>query len=925
MCNYNNLNLFNFGKAQPQLSSALRGKKYFIQKLRNLTLVLLLIVISGSLVYAGTTGKIAGKITDSQTGEAVVGANIIIEGTYMGAAADVDGYFYINNITPGDYNVVISAIGYDKVLVEKVPVKIDLTYRLDIKMSPKAVNAKEVVITASRPLVQKDLTSTSVTVSANDIKMMPVESVGQIINLQAGVVGGHFRGGRSGEVAYLVDGMSVTDAYDGSLPLQVENSSIREMEVISGTFNAEYGQAMSGVVNIVTQDGSQQYHGSLTAYAGDYVTQHTDIFPNVGRLTSFRTKDYEFSLSGPSKILNPLTFFVTGRYYNDKGYLYGRRIYTTADKSPYELKDPSGNAILDQNNNPIYIITHTGDSSFVPMNPIERYSLNGKLTYSLPQVKFTYSLFWNKDWNKSYDHAWSWTPDGTMNYYMKNWIHSFQISHIPSQSVYQTLKFSVNRYDYRGYVYEDPYDPRYVDPYQGDPISNYTFQSGGQQSSRYERETIESILQWQLNAQVSKLHKMGMGAELDWYKLYNHDYSLVNLTPADTFETLGYRQLGTPDNQAYTKYPTTFSAYVQDKAEYDIMILNFGLRFDYFKANSQYLADLRNPLRDTNFANAGKMVQASAKMQLSPRLGISFPITDKGIIHFSYGHFFQIPNFSNLYVNSDEIVTTSASLSSILGNPDLKAQKTIMYEVGLQQVLAGDLALDFTVYYRDIRNLLGMEIINTYQGVNYARYINRDYGNVRGFIITLDKRFSDFFSAKLDYTYQIAEGDASDPMSVFYNNQTSPPIETNKTFVPLDWDQRSTLNISFNFGEANNWNCGLIFNYGSGFPYTEDVRVSEGLRFENGGLKPPTYNVDLRAEKYFNYHGIDLKVFLLVYNLLDTKNEWNVDAASGRANIDLYTSTAGTLYGLNTIEQYLNNPGNISTPRQLRIGVGIGF
>jgi outer membrane receptor protein involved in Fe transport len=924
MCNYNNLNLFNIGKMRGKLTSAYHWKKFFIQNLPKL-LLFLLIIYSGSITFAGTTGKLSGKVIDAQTGEGVVGANVIIDGTYLGAAADIDGYYYINNIPPGEYTVIISSIGYHKVTVQKVPIKIDLTYKLDVKMSPSTVNAKEVVITASRPLVQKDLTSTSVTVSANDIKMMPVESVGQIINLQAGVVGGHFRGGRNGEVAYLVDGMSVTDSYDGSLPLSVENSSIREMEVISGTFNAEYGQAMSGVVNIVTQDGGQDFHGSLSAYAGDYVTQHTGIFPNVGKLASLRTKNYEFSLSGPTKIIGPLTFFISGRYYNDKGYLYGQRIYTPADKSPYELKDGSGNAILDQNNNPVYIITHTGDSSYVPMNPTERYSFNGKLTYSLPDLKFTYSAFWNKDWNKYYDHAWTWTPDGTMNYYMNNWIHSFQISHIPSQRIYQTLKFSVNRYDYHGYVYADPYDPRYVDPYQGNPISNYTFQSGGQQSNRYERETIESILQWQLNAQVSKLHKIAVGAEANWYKLYNHGYNLVNLTPADTAEKLGYRQLGTTDNQAYTKYPTTFSGYIQDKAEYDIMIINFGLRFDYFKANSQYLADLRNPLRDTNYTSAGKMVDATAKMQLSPRLGISFPITDKGIIHFSYGHFFQIPNFSNLYVNSDEIVTTSSSLSSILGNPDLKAQKTVMYELGLQQVLAGDLALDFTVYYRDIRNLLGMEIINTYQGVNFARYINRDYGNVKGFILTLDKRFSDFFSTKLDYTYQIAEGDASDPMSVFYNNQTNPPIQTNKTFVPLDWDQRSTLNISFNFGQSNNWNVGLIFNYGSGFPYTEDVRVSQGLRFENGGLKPSTYNLDLRAEKYFNYNGIDLRVFLLVYNLLDTKNEWNVDPASGRANVDLYTSLAGTLYGLNTIQQYVNNPGNISTPRQLRIGVGIGF
>ena len=121
---------------------------------------------------------------------------------------------------------------------------------------PPASSVSEVVITADRPLVQKDLTSTSVTVSSEDIRLMPVENVDQVINLQAGVVGGHFRGGRSDEVLYLVDGVSVTDPFNNSRGITVENSSIRQMEVISGAFNAEYGQAMSGVVNIVTQEGS---------------------------------------------------------------------------------------------------------------------------------------------------------------------------------------------------------------------------------------------------------------------------------------------------------------------------------------------------------------------------------------------------------------------------------------------------------------------------------------------------------------------------------------------------------------------------------------------------------------------------------------------------------------------------------------------
>lgn len=877
-------------------------------------------LLSSMVAFAGTTGKIAGRITDATSNEPLIGANVLIEGTFLGSTTDVEGFFTINNIPPGKYSVIVSFIGYRKYTTTDVIVKIDLTTRVDVKLQSEAIQGEEVIVRAERPMVQKDLTSTSVTVSSEDLRRIPTENLGQVVNIQAGVVGGHFRGGRSNEVAYLIDGVSVNDPFNGQRSVEIENSSIREMEVISGTFNAEYGQAMSGVVNIVTQEGAGRLRGSISLYSGDYVTRHTDIFPNVGRLTSFRTKNVQGSLSGSLPLVDNLSFYMTGRSYHDEGYLYGRRIYNVTDYSP-TFPIPGDRTT--------YINHNTGDSSYVAMNPSRRYSFNGKLTYVLPELKFTYSLFWDDNWNKYYDHAYSWTPDGIKNHYRTNWVHSFQITHTPSANTYQTLKLSYNEFDYRGYLYEDPYDARYLDPDRGTPISNYTFRSGGNQADRYDRNTKSMIAQWSLNSQLSSKHKFGVGVEFRADSIYNHGMTILNRNTVETDSTgglkfvLGYPNLGAPGNQSYRKVPYQFAAYIQDKVEYDIMIINAGVRVDYFSPNSSYPLDLRNVTKNPNFPNPGLMKEASSKLQVSPRLGVSFPITERGIIHFSYGHFFQIPSFENLYYNSDYLVTPSSGLSNIIGNPDLEAQRTVMYELGLQQVLATNIGLDFTVYYRDIRNLLGMEIINTYEGFKYARYINRDYANVKGFILSLEKRFADYFGLKVDYTFQLAEGNASDPMSVYYNNQTDPPIETNKKVVPLDWDQRSTLNLSLTVGEPGSWNVGAILQYGSGFPYTEDIRVSNGVRFENGGIKPTSFNVDLRAEKTFSVSGVDFTLFALVYNLLDTKNEYGVDAASGRANIDLFTYLAGPIYGLNTIDQYVNNPANFSAPRQLRVGLTV--
>ena len=171
-----------------------------------------------------------------------------------------------------------------------------------MKLSSSVIQLnQEVVVTSQRPLVQKDLTSTSVTISSDEIKMLPVESIGQIVNLQAGVIDGHFRGGRSNDVAYLVDGVAVTDAFNGGFGVQVENSSIRQMEVISGTFNAEYGQALSGVVNIVTQSGSDKFEGYVTGYVGNHFTSHSDIFQNLDEAGQNSSKESSINIKRTCK------------------------------------------------------------------------------------------------------------------------------------------------------------------------------------------------------------------------------------------------------------------------------------------------------------------------------------------------------------------------------------------------------------------------------------------------------------------------------------------------------------------------------------------------------------------------------------------------------------------------------------------------
>ncbi len=898
--------------------------------------IFLLFILFSSSLFSGQTGKIVGKVLDKKTGEPIIGVSILIQGTKSGAATDFEGFYSISNVPPGTYTLNVSNVGYKNSVVKNVIVKIDLTTTIDITLEESVVEGEEVVIEAERPLVQKDLTSTSVTISADDMKAMPVENISQVINLQAGVVDGHFRGGRGGEVAYLVDGIPINNPLNGGAGLTPENSSIREMEVISGTFNAEYGQAMSGVVNIVTQDGSPEFHGNVGFYFGDYYSKHSNLFYNLDKLNLLRTKNYQFSLSGPTLVADNLTFFLTGRYQDEQGYLYGKRVYNINDEEP---------TVLDQTNN-IFINHNTGDGKYIPMNPFNKYSFSGKIAYSYDAIKITYGGFWEKGKSKSYDHAFRWAPDGLMSHYYENWVQNLQFNHIINQNTFQSLKFSLNTFMGKGFLYENPKDSRYLESNAGIARSNYTFRYGGNQTGRYENRSTTKIAQWAFSSQLTKEHKVGLGIETRLHEIYNHDLTMRNETPglmdSTTHKyifTVGYPPLGELGNQRYSKTPIEASAYVQDKMEYGIMIINAGVRFDYFDPDASILADLTNPMRNHDFDTirtttgwklnplgpAGTLKKAKAKLQLSPRFGISFPITDQGIIHFSYGHFFQIPSFNNLYRNSEYIIEPTSVPSSVMGNPDIDVQRTVMYELGLQQAFSSNIAIDFSVYYRDIRNLLGSEIIQTVEGHKYARLINRDYGNVRGFVLSVEKRYADFYSVRADYTYQIAEGNASDPLTVFFANQSDPPKATNKKVVPLDWDQRSTLNLSLNVGEPGNWMTGIIAHYGNGFPYTENVQVNSGVQFENGGLKPSSFNVDFRADKSFEVFGTRFNAFLLIYNLFDIKNEVNVDDITGRANVDIYAYQKGAITGLNTLQQYLDNPTSFSAPRNIHIGVNIDF
>ncbi len=432
------------------------------------------------------------------------------------------------------------------------------------------------------------------------------------------------------------------------------------------------------------------------------------------------------------------------------------------------------------------------------------------------------------------------------------------------------------------------------------------------------RTSINVPLKVKFDSQLDNKNHVQFGFDGQWYNLKYDWFRVINNERTGFQPSIDPSIQGPFARDSYDVRPVQFSGYVQDKLELQDLIVNLGVRYDFFNSNYVVPEDFRNPTDSPK-------KDASPKQQISPRLGIAYPLSDRGVLHFSYGHFFQIPPFEYLYYNPGfEIV--SGSLQSLIGNADLEAERTVSFEIGLQQQLTDDIVLDATGFYKDIRNLLSTEIHRTSQQTLYARYINKDYGNVRGITLTISKRkLNSFVGASLDYTFSIAEGNSSDPNSVFLDNQSTPPVESEVQLLPLDWDQTHTINATVNFG-GNNWGVGLIGRYGSGLPYTPTPNGLRTTTFPlNSEKRPTTLNMDLQAFYRFNISDFDLTLMLDVFNLLDRRNEVLVYTETGRAGYTIIPGREDVAVVVGTLDDAIARPDFYSPPRLIKLGLQISF
>ncbi|MCC6399005.1 MAG: carboxypeptidase regulatory-like domain-containing protein, partial [Bacteroidetes bacterium] len=394
-----------------------------------------------TVCFAGTTGKISGKIRDAATGEPLAGATVTLVGTRMGGAADPEGDYFIINIPPGRYTARASMVGYGSRSAMDVIVHVDRTTVLNFDIHQAAINEQEVQVVAERPVIQKDLTASVSALSARELELSPQLSMQDIIKQQRGVLLGyankgkegffftntpsdalHIRGGRENETSFTLNGMVITDPmWGGSDMIQTSSGNfVGEFNTLAGTFNAEYGNAMSGVINVVSQEGpDDHYTGRISVYTDRF---GIDKYDN-------NTKQGDFSVGGPVPLTGgKLTFAVSGERRLSDGYIYGARYPNWTDSRGRDVDSITGLPSGDPEKLSMDRLDYLSGSGTITWHPLEMVKLSGFFAYTTLK-------------RDNYNHYFKYYREGNPYHDSREKLFALTLTHAWNASTYYDVSF----------------------------------------------------------------------------------------------------------------------------------------------------------------------------------------------------------------------------------------------------------------------------------------------------------------------------------------------------------------------------------------------------------------------------------------------------------------------------------------------------
>lgn len=924
----------------------------------------LLLGVSSDL-WSATTGKIAGKIVDKDSGEGMPGVNVLVEGTTLGGATDIEGDYFIINVPPGSYNVVATMIGYESIRKTDVLIEIDRTTRINFQLDETVIEGEEVTVVAEREVVRADVAHSEISITAEvATNTAAVSDIEDIVLLQAGIdLAGNFqphlkgdgmgfegisiRGGGVDETEWRMDGMSISDKRrNGVQANKISLTSVQEVQVVAGGFNAEYGDIRSGVINVVTKNDlgdrgihanaivkytpSRQKHWGENYYA--FTDEHSILYPYLGpnAMTGMSWNgdqiwsgwnDYAAGLPEDHPFYNHPE-------YTQQQFAWEHRAMPYADDPDINI-DATISGPIPMLKNASFMLSHINEQIDYPY-PTPRdvhkdYSTNLKVMYNIsPSLKLTMNAQYGELYSVSsafndISPGSNWLQQNPTKWFTLN-NHSFneaahslvdqvrrrysaRLTKVFSPSTFMELDVQrvVNGY-WAGHMRERDLTPTH---FIGDPGNQIGFderpfgwygdkkvkdQIGYYVAGHGTRRDRSSMKSWNLNATLtSQVNK------------YNQVQAGVIVNADDINQQFGHNRVEKSQITTwfYNETPLMLSGYLQDKLEFQGMIANIGVRVDYSditdqwfnpddKFSSWYDRGMVSYPDNNNYATVIDSFQyapaskVNAKLAVSPRIGISHPISENSKLFFNYGHFYQRPTYDALYKERWYQNGSKPAVLQEYGNPNVDMAKTVAYELGFEQNILNQFSVRIAGYYKDVTNeLVFIQYSSKTGAIDYDQPESNGYRDIRGFEISLEKRAGRFFTGFLNYDYLIRSSGRIGLNRIFEDPTEAPRYYDPEQSQPVAQPKFRTM-LNFNtpadqfgpriagFYPLAFLNANLLFRWNAGSFFTYNPEDREGV--ENNMQWKDYRNTDLQIGKGFNItKTLWVRAFLEVKNLLNNK------------------------------------------------------
>ena len=869
-----------------------------------------------TLVNAQGSGTLTGVINEASNKSGLPGVNVMVKGTYYGAASDLEGRYRIDNISPGSYDIEVSMIGYKIILKTGVTIGPGEIIDLDFNMEETVLSfGEDVVVMGKKPLFDVDETSSIARVRREDIEAKVVSSVEDILSEQIGVTTQdgeiHIRGGRIDESIFIVDGFSVKDPLSGySGNLFVNADAIEELEIVTGGYNAEYGQAMSGVVNIKLKEGRDNYEGTVK-YSSDRLLSD-----------NFNSDRIEFNLGGPDLIFQTLPtvigFDLPGRFsffFNGYGKMYDGNLPVASRLYPHRywkssmISDSKADDIMSklagrENNDWHLLYKLTWElTSKKKLSASYDASMNINQGYFMPRA-FSSTYFPYRYMNILDNYNTITRDTRLLNL---NWTHTLSTSSFYEITVgkFTTMEHSavqdLHWSDYQQRLDLEPINYNLDDTdLDGNIQITYgdEFYDTGFAPEWYDlsSENTRFDIDWTVHTKSG--HKVKTGFE----------HTITEIQVLDIDEPWSGSS-GFGANYDYYNAKTYFGAfYLQDRIIFEGMTLNLGLRTDYW-IPGRYVEDAINDTSNIIITDKARKIfdeetfnfpwfeePYKMKARLSPRFGISHPITDNDVLYFYYGHFSQLPTFQYVYA---KINSKAQSTYQVFGNPNLNPKTTVQYELGVKHRFSEDQVLELKAYWKDMFDYETSQTIRPsnpkYAHLSFNMYFNADYARSRGVEAILKSRLFKNWYIDLNFNYSIVTGKSSSPMDnllVQAGQLSEKPLGENY----MSWDRPLHFFANLSYSHPSNWGVSARLEYESGRRYTRSIQDTviyvgdrpyyEGPREDDRPYayvsEIPSRNIDLKFYKTFKVGNFKLKSYLEVENLTNERIPRRINPYTGQ-------------------------------------------